>query len=279
MENVAWDSNGDGTKPTADQNALWAGMINEARNQAANNARPDGTVGSYNGFVYDSGQAPAKGDTIYVQLGSGESLWTVAQKLGLTPQQWAQLVADNPQFQNPDVIPEGAVVMVDVNLLPPETRTALQSAGAITSTGGAVTSDPQSAANAYVQGMNGMFTESGDPIDGAYSEEKSNALISDLEKNLSTMTPEQQRQTIDLILKSDAHSGKQTAVEKYLGILGVKNPGDVIIKYSGLTGDPQKFNQELEKDYPAHPSLSAEVIDKNTTIQQILRELYGIKAP
>lgn len=214
---IQWDGNGKLTSGQRSQ--AFADAIEIARVQAANSARPQGAAGSYQGTRYDATQMPAQDDAIYITLGPGESFWTVAEDLGLDDQGWWKLVSSNPQFQDPDKIPEGAVIAVDRDLLPdnhPLKKVPLSPDGEFIPTSDAAATSFMSGASRLPAGTGGSHPS------GGYAE-----LKDDFKRDIENMAPADRRAAMTQILGSGLSAeAKKLALDAYLETVDYNNPAE-----------------------------------------------------
>lgn len=214
---AAWD-NGETTTPasSAASQAFAAAIaaLRKAEEQGTLVAENTERKGSYQGTTYQTGELPTENHTMYIQLGEGESLWTVAENLGLKPEGWWQLVSDNPQFEDPDKIPTGAPVAVDVSKLPEEVQDNLRTKGLIDDHNNVRNITPEGTANAYGEGV----TPPAGYVEPEEVAKRQSDAAPDLERDLKLMPPSQREETLLLILGNPniSKEEKETAVQAYL---------------------------------------------------------------
>lgn len=213
---IQWDSNGNLT--AGQRSETFADAIAIARLQAANNGRRQGAAGSHQGTRYDVTQMPAQDDVIYIKLGPGESFWTVAKDLGLDDQGWWKLVSSNPQFQDPDKIPEGAVIAEDRDLLPdshPLKKVPLSPEGEFIPTADA-------AAKSFIAGAEGLKAGAGGSHPDASAQLKDN-----FKRDIENMAPADRRTAMIQILASDLSvEDKKLALDGYLETVDYNDPAE-----------------------------------------------------
>jgi hypothetical protein len=235
---ILWDSDGDGKAPGPEQYKNFDQFVSQFREQKVV-APGTHRTGSHQGTVYQTGQLPPENKTIYVPLGEGQSFWTLAEDLGMdpdaNPEKWMQLVADNPQYTNPDQIPDGEVIAVNVDLLPPDVRAKLAPS-------------PQGTADAYGQHLSPL-TKGSIPSDAQNS--IMNGAAEGLEAGLSPMTPEQRVETVEKILADPAipEEGKKRAVAVYLGLVSPEQRDDAMF---GILDNPNISKENKAKAVEAY---------------------------
>jgi hypothetical protein len=247
---AAWD-NGETTTPasSAASQAFAAAIaaLRKAEEQGTLVAENTNRKGSYQGTNYQTGQLPTENHTMYIQLGEGESLWTVAENLGLKPEGWWQLVSDNPQFEDPDKIATGAPVAVDVSKLPEEVQERLRTEGLIDDNGNVRNINPKDTGAAYGEAV----TPPPGYVEPQVAQKREADAVPDLTRDLKLMTPEQRSETMLQILGNPniSEEDKKAAVKAYLEVAGQGPQGtspkdaqlaaaksiDVPVRYSGTS--------------------------------------------
>jgi hypothetical protein len=244
---ILWDSDGDGKAPAPDQYQNFNQFVSQFREQKVV-APGTHRTGSHQGTVYQTGQLPPENKTIYVPLGEGQSFWTLAEDLGMdpdaNPEKWMQLVADNPQYTNPDQIPDGAVIAVNVDLLPPDVRAKLAP-------------PPQQAADNYASSLPNGYIPSASIPDRAAQQ---------LSTDMSLMTPEQRVETLEKILSNPqiTAENKQKAVQAYLGTMPPEQHEDATI---GLLKNPNISNDDKKLAVTVYLNSLPEGADKGLVLK------------
>lgn len=214
---AAWD-NGDTTSPAsaAASNAFAAAIAALRQAEEQGNLVPENTSrkGSHQGTTYETGELPEENHTLYIQVGEGESFWTIAEGLGLDAKGWWQLVTDNPQYKDPDKIPTGGVVAVDVSKLPEDVQERLRTEGIIDDAGNVRKVTPEGTATEYADDLAGIPSGAPSEVQSSIRETTTGYL----ERDLKLMNPDQRKETLLLILENPniSNEDKEAAVQAYL---------------------------------------------------------------